>query len=135
MRKNRTLRSMAFVPALFCYGVIFFFSSRSLPIALNAPGADKGLHLAEFVFLGLCLAFGWFRVPKVSYRSKIMGVFSSGVVLGGLDEVHQFFVAGRHSDPLDTLVDALGISFGLLIYVWHSRRQKPDHDMGSNGPA
>ena len=126
---------MAFIPALLCYGAIFFFSSLSLPVSLNAPGADKGAHVAEFGFLGLCLAFGWFRVPKLPLHHKIMGVFSSGFLLAGLDEVHQLFVAGRHAGLADALADALGVSLGLLIYSRLSRKPKSGHDASSDGPG
>jgi len=137
MKKDGTQRYRAFIPALLYYGVVFFFSSRNFPIPLSAPGADKGLHAAEFILLGLFLAFGWFRVPKASLKLKILGVLSSGFVLGGLDEVHQLFVAGRHADPVDALADTLGVGLGLLIYAWYHRtrgykKNRPSDEPGLN---
>jgi len=135
MRKNGIRRFMAFIPALLCYGAISVFSSLSLPVSLEPHGADKVVHVAEFGFLGLCLAFGWFRVPNVSLHHRILGFFSSGLLLAGLDEVHQIFVAGRHAGLADALADALGVSLGLLIYSRLSRKPKSGPDGPLEGPG
>ena len=39
------------------------------------------------------------------------------------DEIHQNFVPGRVSDPLDVLVDALGIGFALLLGAYARGRE------------
>jgi len=39
-----------------------------------------------------------------------------------LDELHQLFIPGRSCSFFDMIADWLGITVGLLIYLWLSKR-------------
>jgi VanZ family protein len=119
-----------FLPALVYYGVIFLFSSQSsFPVQEPFSGFDKIVHGAEFGGLGFLLAFGFFKSLEFSLLRNILLIFSSGVGLGVMDEIHQSFVPGRSPDPWDAAVDALGIILGILLYWLISgmtkRRNRP----------
>ncbi len=113
-----------FAPACLYYALIFAFSSRSYPIEIEVPFFDKWIHFVEFGVLGFLVAFGYFKSLKSSLRMKGTFTFASGVLLGILDEIHQYFVPGRNSDVLDALADALGIALGLFLYWYLSQKMR-----------
>lgn len=113
-----------FIPAAFYYVLIFFLSSRSYEIKIDILFFDKGVHLVEFAFLGFLLSFGYFISLKSSLRIKAILTFSSGILLGSLDELHQYFVPNRSSEILDVIADAIGILIGLFVYFHFSRTVK-----------
>jgi VanZ family protein len=43
--------------------------------------------------------------------------FLAGVAYAASDELHQHFVAGRHSSPIDLAIDTAGIALGLLAWL------------------
>jgi VanZ family protein len=47
-----------------------------------------------------------------------------GILLGILDEIHQYFVPSRYSDILDGLADAAGIGLGILVYCYFDQKKK-----------
>jgi VanZ family protein len=120
-----------FLPALLYYGLVFLLSSQSsFPVQEPFSGFDKFVHGAEFGGLGLLLAFGFFKsLVEFSLPRNILLIFSSGVGLGVMDEIHQSFIPGRSPDPWDAAVDALGIALGILLYWLISgmpkRRNRP----------
>lgn len=69
---------------------------------------DKLNHLAAFVALGLAAALA--QRPR---RAGLAGV--ALLAYGGLIEVLQTQVPGRHGDLADLLVDAVGIAVGLAL--------------------
>jgi len=113
-----------FTPAAFYYVFIFYLSSRSYKIKIDILFFDKGIHLVEFAFLGFLLSFGYFMSLKSSLRIKAVFTFSSGILLGSLDEIHQYFVPRRTSEILDVIADAIGILIGLFVYFYFSRTVK-----------
>lgn len=64
------------------------------------------------------LAFRATRLLPIASRTKrcALAVFYA-TCLGIADEVHQFFVPGRHADPMDILADALGALFWTVLYI------------------
>ena len=80
---------------------------------------DKLMHFIEFVILGLLLA--WASVRSWQWSKPIMQLLLAivvGMTLAALDEFHQSFVPGRHSDITDWLADVLGITAGALVTWW-----------------
>ena len=83
-------------------------------------------HFTEYTVLGMLItavlrAFG----VKRAWISFLLGI---GYAV--TDELHQAYSPGRTSDPMDVLIDAAGVLFGILIYhgaryVW---RKKHVHD-------
>jgi len=113
-----------FTPAALYYAFIFYLSSRSHDIKIDILFFDKVIHLVEFAFLGLLLSFGYFMSLKSSLRVKAVLTICSGILLGGLDEFHQYFIPRRSIEFFDIIADAIGILIGLLLYYYFFRTAK-----------
>ena len=113
-----------FTPAVLYYVLIFYLSSRSYEVKISILFFDKGVHLFEFAFLGFLLSFGYFMSLKSSLMVKAGLTFASGILLGTLDELHQYFVPLRSTEVLDVLADAIGILMGLFVYFYFSQTAK-----------
>jgi len=96
--------------------VIFAFSSVP-DLGTGLGGWDlvlrKLAHMAEYAVLGLLLARA-VRRPSVA--------LILGVLYAVSDEVHQMFVAGRQGSPLDVVVDAVGVTIGVICWQRLPRR-------------
>ncbi len=113
-----------FTPAVLYYAFIFYLSSRSYDIKIDILFFDKVIHLVEFALLGLLLSFGYFMSFKSSLMVKSVLTFCSGILLGSLDEFHQYFIPRRSVEFFDVFADAIGIIIGLLLYYYFSRTIK-----------
>lgn len=113
-----------FTPAVLYYVLIFYLSSRSYEVKISILFFDKGVHLFEFAFLGFLLSFGYFMSLKSSLMVKAGLTFASGILLGTLDELHQYLVPLRSTEILDVLADAIGILIGLFVYFYFSQTAK-----------
>jgi len=113
-----------FTPAVLYYVLIFYLSSRSYEVKISILFFDKGVHLFEFAFLGFLLSFGYFMSLKSSLMVKAGLTFASGILLGTLDELHQYLVPLRSTEILDVLADAIGILIGLFVYFYFSQTVK-----------
>jgi VanZ family protein len=113
-----------FIPAVFYYAFIFFLSSMSFKGQASVPFLDKGLHLVEFGLLGFLLSLGYFLGLKSSLRIKSSFTLASGILLGCLDEIHQYFVPNRSFEVLDMVADSLGILIGLAAFYYFSRTNR-----------
>lgn len=96
---------------------IFSLSHRSFGGAVLSFKADY-FHVVEFSTLALFLSCLWAPVLR---RGRVFAfvccVVGSGVAYGLTDELHQAFIPGRDSNPLDVLWDAMGLSIGCGIYL------------------
>lgn len=117
-------RAIFFIPAALYYALIFYLSSKSYEVEIDILLFDKGIHIAEFALLGFLLSFGYFKSLESSFKTKAVLIISTGIILGSLDELHQYFVPLRYSEILDVVADAVGIAIGLFIYVYLSRKVK-----------
>lgn len=117
-------RVLFFVPAVLYYALIFYLSSKSYEVEVDIIFFDKGIHVVEFAILGFFLSFGYIQSLKSSFKSNVIFILATGILLGGLDEWHQSFVPLRNSDILDIVADAAGIVIGLFIYVYLTRLVK-----------
>ena len=106
----------AWVAVVAWAGVIFAFSSiPSLGTGLGTWDLvlRKLAHLTEFAILGLLVA----RVLPA------MPAFAVGVAYAASDELHQHFVSGRHSAPIDVAIDAAGVAAGIVLLRALARRR------------
>ena len=106
--------------ALYALG-IFLLSANPKPpepaVMTTMPYSDKIAHFFLYFFFGFLLYAASLKTKFPSFKSVEMS-FLIGTVYAFTDEVHQYFVPGRSCDYLDFLVDALGISAGILFLMW-----------------
>jgi VanZ family protein len=102
-------RFSAWLPVLAWAALIFVLSS--IPHLGTGLGTwdtilRKGAHITEYAIFGLLLL-------------RAVGREAPAVVLGVVyaitDEVHQHFVTGRHSSPIDVAIDSAGILIGVVV--------------------
>ena len=109
MARSRLLT--VWLPVLIWGAVIFAFSS--IPSLSSGLGTwdtilRKGAHLAEYAVLGGLL-----------YRAlgREALALAAGIAYAATDELHQYFVRGRHGSPVDVAIDAVGVAVGMLLWL------------------
>jgi VanZ family protein len=122
-------------PALFCMGLIFYFSSRSSlprPIEEPAPNGElyrQLLHVFEYTILTGCLyralvyhkprqaapAEAGRSAPWARRRWRFGGMVALALLYAVLDELHQGLVPNRDPSIRDVLTDAAGVAVALAI--------------------
>lgn len=107
------IKVLKLVPAGSYTGLIWFISSKTLPVSLGHM--DKLAHLAEYSVLGLLLAFGLGAKIKTNPRN-VRYAMMLGLCIGVIDETIQYFTPGRSCDFLDLLVDVFAIFLGICIF-------------------
>ena len=109
MARSRLLT--VWLPVVAWAAVIFTFSS--IPSLSSGLGTwdtilRKGAHVTEYAILGglLYRALG---------REGV--ALAAGIAYAATDEVHQYFVRGRHASPVDVAIDAVGVTLGMLLWL------------------
>ena len=102
-------RLSAWLPVIAWAALIFALSS--IPHLGTGLGTwdtilRKGAHVTEYAILGLLL---------VRALGRELPAFLIGVAYAITDELHQHFVGGRHSSPIDVAIDSTGVLIGVLI--------------------
>ena len=120
----KTKNILYLLPSIAYYALIFFLSSHSYQIKARLPLFDKGVHFLEFAVFSFLLSFGYFKSLKLSPQIKSAMIIFSGIVLGVLDECHQYFIPQRQFDVLDMAADSVGIVIGLLLFLYLRRKIK-----------
>ncbi len=104
-------RVSAWLPVVAWAALIFALSS--IPHLGTGLGTwdtilRKGAHVTEYAIFGLLLM-------------RAIGREAPSFLLGSAyaitDEVHQHFVSGRHSSPIDVAIDSTGVLIGVLVFV------------------
>ena len=119
-------------PVLAYFILIFIVSSR--PVHVGA-GVDKLLHLVEYGVMGFFTAravlLTW-DLPRI--WGLVLGA-ALAATLGALDEIHQYYVPGRHASVYDGMADLAGALLGAILFVYagtllyQSRKLYPEaHD-------
>jgi VanZ family protein len=109
MARSRLLT--VWLPVLIWAAVIFTLSSiPSLSTGLGTWDTllRKAAHLAEYAVLGGLLYRALGREPFA---------LAVGIAYAATDELHQYFVRGRHASPVDVAIDALGVAVGMLLWL------------------
>ncbi len=101
-----------FLPSFLWMVVIFYFSSRStVNFVSDQPTLRffllKSFHVIEYSVLTFLLYFGF---KKFKYTIIFAYLYAIS------DEIHQYFVPGRSSRFVDTLIDLGGILIGSLLF-------------------
>lgn len=76
----------------------------------------KLAHFAEYFALGaaVCGFLSTFSIKP--YQNGLLS-FGISVLYAASDELHQYFVPGRHASMLDVLLDSAGVLCGVLIML------------------
>ena len=114
MTRSRALT--VWLPVVLWAAVIFTFSSiPSLSTGLGTWDTvlRKGAHVTEYAILGALL-----------YRAvgREALALAAGIAYAAIDEVHQYFVRGRHASPVDVAIDATGVALGMVVWLWARSR-------------
>lgn len=106
---------------------IFYLSSKTFP---GPPGPISHLstvyHFFAFFFLALFLLMSITK-GKLQNPALLLAILIS-LAYGISDEIHQFFVPGRHCSFIDILTDSAGILTLSLIYSFRISKKKPIED-------
>jgi len=107
---------------------IFWFSNQpdlpGLPNSLADLILKKGLHMTAYAILTFLL-FRSLKLHGLSSRPALLSAAIIALLYAMSDEWHQHFVPGRHGQPLDVLIDSVGITTAALLLHFH--RQQPSH--------
>jgi VanZ family protein len=109
MARSRLLT--VWLPVVGWAAVIFTLSSiPSLSTGLGTWDTvlRKGAHLTEYAVLGALLYRALGREPLA---------LAAGIAYAATDELHQYFVRGRHASPVDVAIDAVGVAAGMLLWL------------------
>ena len=109
MARSRLLT--VWIPVVAWAAVIFTFSSiPSLSTGLGPWDTilRKGAHVTEYAVLGALLYRALGREPLA---------LAVGIAYAATDELHQYFVRGRHASPVDVAIDAVGLAAGMLLWL------------------
>ena len=109
MARSRLLT--VWIPVVVWAAVIFTFSSiPSLSTGLGTWDTilRKGAHVTEYAVLGALLYRALGREPLA---------LAVGIAHAATDELHQYFVRGRHASPVDVAIDAVGLAAGMLLWL------------------
>jgi len=124
------------LPALLIAGTLWFLSSQStLPQPPGVLGWDKLQHLLAYGALGFAVGLWisqafWKRRPRLALLLTTL----IGSVYGAIDEIHQYFVPGRHSNVWDWVANTLGAFLGALaVMLIMSKFMRAD--MGNEKPV
>jgi VanZ family protein len=104
------------LPVVAWAAVIFILSSiPSLSTGLGTWDTvlRKGAHVTEYAILGALL----YRAVQ---REAL--ALATGIAYAATDELHQYFVRGRHATPVDVAIDAVGVSLGMLVWLFARER-------------
>jgi len=109
---------LGFIPAVAIMVLIYYFSAQSnVPaVAVDAQLAAVAGHLVAYGALTVALFLVFEHAGWESRRAALWG-FAGASLYGATDEIHQFFVPGRHADPIDLLTNAMGAAFFLWVFL------------------
>ncbi len=88
----------------------------------------KFAHFAEYSVLGVMLTLSLARYPFFQGKRRWLLVFL-GLCIAAVDEGIQYFTPGRDCNPMDVLLDTVGVICGVAFCtvvskLWKSRKQR-----------
>ena len=93
------------------WAAVIFVLSSIPDLGTGLGGWDlvlrKLAHAFEYAVLG-------FLLVRALRREQI--AFALGLAYAVTDEIHQYFVSGRHGSPVDVAIDAVGVLVGVLAW-------------------
>ena len=121
-----TLRILRWLPAAAQATLIFVLSAQPDLHLADEPLLDfilhKAGHLAVYAILAALIAWA-LDVPGAARSRTWTFAVVACLVYAATDELHQGFVPGRHSTPVDVAIDMFGALLGLAAYAWVTRNR------------
>ncbi|MGY2085663.1 VanZ family protein [Blastococcus sp. SYSU DS0539] len=108
------LARAAFAVALVLSLVVLFAPGSDVPSA--PPGVDKVVHL--LVFAGLALTGRWAGAPRTPLAVGLVLYAVGSELIQGLAPL------GRSASVADGAADLAGVTVGLLLWGWRTRRAR-----------
>ena len=123
---------MRVVAPLALMGVIFYLSAQQA-VGPSLPEWTRWVaHFSEYA--ALAALWIWALAPAFGRRA-IWAAIAISFAFAISDEIHQSFVAGRDSDPLDVVVDSIGIAVAAVVCGRVFWRSRGGEDNAEPGPA
>ncbi len=107
--QGRLRTALEWMPSIVWMGLIFWTSA--LPVS-GGGGLSPIVHVLEFAALGALLL-----VPLRRGRLGWIVAWASASVYGAADELHQWFVPNRMTDPGDWMLDTGGALIGVAVTI------------------
>ena len=118
------LKVLLRLPAPLIAGTLWFLSSQTtLPQPPGPLGWDKLQHLLAYGVLAF--AIGLWMTPAFWKNRIILAMLLTtliGAAYGAIDEIHQYFIPGRHSNVWDWVANVLGSFLGALAIMCIMRK-------------
>lgn len=96
-------------------GTIFGASSVPGDRLPDIPVSFFTVHFFVYLVFGMLLLWWRSSIPGRSSARILIEAGLVGTIYGILDEIHQSFVPGRTSDPMDLVTDVAGLMTGISI--------------------
>jgi VanZ family protein len=90
----------------------------ALVFALSSiPSLSTGLGLWDTILRKCAHTVEYAVLGALLLRTRIAwpAALALGIAYAASDEVHQGFVRGRHSSPVDVGIDTIGLALGILV--------------------
>ncbi len=106
---------------------IVIFTVSSIP-SLKVPsvghifGIDKIAHFLEYFILA-SLLYKVLAINSLTKKKIVFTLLLTGLVIPGIDELHQNLIPGRLCSIYDYLADVLGFSIVILIIALGKRNK------------
>jgi VanZ family protein len=117
--KRKIFRFLSlWIPVIFWAGLIFKFSSGTIPSASNIYWQDFAVKkFGHFLLFGGLAVLTYRALVGQGMSRKKAAIWSVLVSFfyGGTDEYHQMFTQGREARVRDVLIDGFGA--GIIIYI------------------
>jgi VanZ family protein len=123
-KSRNTTRIVAVIAAILWAALIFTLSAIPGSGYPAHPGFLNYIaHFGEYLIFGVLLTIA-FNAPKRALWIAAVIALVIASLYGVSDEVHQLFVEGRSSDPIDWLTDTAGAMIGVVGTIWFISARK-----------
>jgi hypothetical protein len=118
MREKILRQVYAWLPVIIWAGLIFRFSSGTVPLASVVYWQDfavkKSGHVILFGVLAVLIYRG-LRIEKIKRKQAAIWAVVLSTLYGVTDEYHQMFTSGRTSRVRDVFIDGMGSALVILV--------------------
>ena len=102
--------------------VLLFLPDDNLPSQELIPHQDKIAHFVLFSVFSVLWLTAFRRNSLVKEKLTIVIILLFGLILAGLSELIQEKIPGRSADPVDFLIDLIGLSAGMFFHFLIEKR-------------